>query len=88
MICQNCGEVYTSARQHGRYCSNDCKKQAERGRAKRNERDAKGSVTGGRFLRTCAHCGKEYQSASPRGRYCSNACKQAAYRIRKEKVAV
>jgi hypothetical protein len=86
MICQNCGGTYTSQRQHGRYCSNGCKKSAARGRADRNKRDAQGSVTKGRFARTCAYCGKEYRSASPRGRYCSNACKQAAYRVRKEKV--
>jgi hypothetical protein len=86
MICQNCGTVYTSNRQHGRYCSNACKKQAARERNKRPTRDAKGSVTRGQFVKVCAHCGQEYQSASPRGRYCSNACRQAAYRERKDRI--
>ena len=81
-VCAVCGKALTGRQE--RYCSKQCKKNAERKRALGEQHDAK-------YTKVCQNCGNEFVTEEKsRRKYCSDECVKEAheaqvarYRIKK-----
>lgn len=74
MNCENCGQGFETNRRIRRFCSERCRKQAERRR-----HYEKHHLDQNKYEAACAWCGKEHDRAA---HTCSNKCSQERARYR------
>lgn len=84
-LCKHCGKAYKGVK-NSRYCSYECKAEAQRGYAREYQRRMRRPRE--ERTATCKHCGEEFSTTSAVKVYCSDKCRrreeQGAYRARKK----
>ena len=73
VTCPTCGKKFVS-KKGKKYCSDDCRKEAERKRNRERYQKLKGKLSEGKIVK-CGCCGKEFNTKNDGSKYCSKDCR-------------
>lgn len=73
VTCPTCGKKFVS-KKGKRYCSDDCRRKAEKKRDRERYQQLKGKLSEGKIVK-CGCCGKEFNTKNGGSKYCSKDCR-------------
>lgn len=73
VTCPTCGKKFVS-KKGKRYCSDDCRRKAEKKRNRERYQQFKGKLSEGKIVK-CGCCGKEFNTKNGGSKYCSKDCR-------------
>lgn len=73
VTCPTCGKKFVS-KKGKRYCSDDCRRKAEKKRNRERYQQLKGKLSEGKIVK-CGCCGKEFNTKNGGSKYCSKDCR-------------
>lgn len=73
ITCPVCGKKFVS-KKGKRYCSDDCRRKAEKKRNRERYQKLKGKLSEGKIVK-CGCCGKEFNTKNGGSKYCSKDCR-------------
>ena len=73
ITCPVCGKKFVS-KKGKRYCSDDCRRKAEKKRNRERYQKLKGKLSEGTIVK-CGCCGKEFNTKNGGSKYCSKDCR-------------
>lgn len=73
VTCPTCGKKFVS-KKGKRYCSDDCRRKAEKKRDRERYQQLKGKLSQGKTVK-CGCCGKEFNTKNGGSKYCSKDCR-------------
>lgn len=79
MTCKHCGNAYRTPTRHEGYCSDSCRKEARRKRARLQR--AKEVLWGDFSEKKCDWCQTPYTPRRANQRFCKPSCKQRHYEL-------
>lgn len=73
ITCPVCGKKFVS-KKGKKYCSDDCRRKAEKKRNRERYQKLKGKLSEGKIVK-CGCCGKEFNTKNGGSKYCSKDCR-------------
>lgn len=73
VTCPTCGKKFVS-KKGKRYCSDDCRRKAEKKRDRERYQQLKGKLSEGKIVK-CGCCGKKFNTKNGGSKYCSKDCR-------------
>lgn len=73
ITCPACGKKFVS-KKGKKYCSDDCRRKAEKKRNRERYQKLKGKLSEGKIVK-CGCCGKEFNTKNGGSKYCSKDCR-------------
>lgn len=73
ITCPVCGKKFVS-KKGKKYCSDDCRRKAEKKRNRERYQKLKGKLSEGKIVK-CSCCGKEFNTKNGGSKYCSKDCR-------------
>lgn len=73
ITCPVCGKKFVS-KKGKKYCSDDCRRKAEKKRNRERYQKLKGKLSEGKIVK-CGCCGKEFNTKEGGSKYCSKDCR-------------
>lgn len=73
VACPTCGKKFVSKKGR-KYCSDDCRRKAEKKRDRERYQQLKGKLSQGKIVE-CSCCGKEFNTKNGGSKYCSKDCR-------------
>lgn len=73
ITCSVCGKKFVS-KKGKKYCSDDCRRKAEKKRNRERYQKLKGKLSEGKIVK-CGCCGKEFNTKNGGSKYCSKDCR-------------